>query len=210
MAPRTNCFGQYSKLKVLGELDVKVWGWQPPQGFVRVVEAMKGNTIAKERYLELTALFIDREIAKFRRGEQAARVSFTNVAKLARNASKELVGPGTSARVQRPDACPRADRVGAACGPADDERGPCMGGPPRSDIDRFLGHRIKQLRLLACMSQQQVARQLGVSSQQVHKYEKGISRFSAGRLLAIARVFNVAVADLFDGYGSGAPLGPAS
>jgi transcriptional regulator with XRE-family HTH domain len=79
-----------------------------------------------------------------------------------------------------------------------------MGGP--RNIDRFLGHRIKQLRLLARMSQQQVARQLGVSSQQVHKYEKGINRFSAARLLAIARVFDVAVKDLFEGYGGGVPL----
>jgi transcriptional regulator with XRE-family HTH domain len=83
-----------------------------------------------------------------------------------------------------------------------------MGGPRSSDMDRFLGHRIRQLRLVAGLTQQQVATQLCVTSQQVHKYEKGISRFSAGRLLAIARVFDVAVGDLFDGYGSGAPLGP--
>jgi transcriptional regulator with XRE-family HTH domain len=75
-------------------------------------------------------------------------------------------------------------------------------------MDRFLGHRIKQLRLVAGLTQQQVATQLCVTNQQVHKYEKGISRFSAGRLLAIARVFDVAVGDLFDGYGSGALLGP--
>jgi transcriptional regulator with XRE-family HTH domain len=62
-----------------------------------------------------------------------------------------------------------------------------MGWSRRSDLDRFLGHRIKQLRLRACMSQQQVARQLGVSTQQVHKYEKGINHLSADRLLAIAR-----------------------
>jgi hypothetical protein len=37
---------------------------------------------------------------------------------------------------------------------------------------------------------------------------KGVTRFSPGRLLAMARVFDVAVTDLFDGYGSGAPLGP--
>ena len=58
------------------------------------------------------------------------------------------------------------------------------------------------------MSQQQVAKQLGFSPQQVHKYENGISQFSAGRLPAIARVFNVAVADLFDGYHRGAPPDP--
>ena len=83
-----------------------------------------------------------------------------------------------------------------------------MGRPPSSDVDRFLGHRIKRLRLLSGMSQQQVAKQLGFSPQQVHKYENGISQFSAGRLLAIARVFNVAVADLFDGYHRGAPPDP--
>jgi transcriptional regulator with XRE-family HTH domain len=83
-----------------------------------------------------------------------------------------------------------------------------MGGPRSSNIDRFLGQRMKQLRLLACMSQRQVAQQLGVSSQQVHKYEKGINRFSASRLLAIARVFDVAVEDLFNGYDPGAPFDP--
>jgi transcriptional regulator with XRE-family HTH domain len=82
-----------------------------------------------------------------------------------------------------------------------------MGGQS-SNIDRFLGHRIRQLRLLACMSQEQVARQLGVSSQQVYKYEKGINRFSTARLLAIARVFDVEITDLFDGYGGGARLAP--
>jgi hypothetical protein len=73
---------------------------------------MKANTIAKERYLELTVLLIDREIVKFRRGEQAALVSFANVAKLATNACNELVTPGTSARVQRPGACSRTKRGG--------------------------------------------------------------------------------------------------
>jgi hypothetical protein len=73
---------------------------------------MKSDTIAKERYLELTVLLIDREIAKFRRGEQAAIVSFAHVAKLARNASREVVASGRSARVQRPDACPGAKRGG--------------------------------------------------------------------------------------------------
>jgi hypothetical protein len=54
------------------------------------VGTMKGNTATRRLYVELTAHLIDREIAKFRRGEQAALVSFTNVAKLARNASEEL------------------------------------------------------------------------------------------------------------------------
>jgi hypothetical protein len=73
---------------------------------------MKAKSIAKERYLELTVLLIDHEIAKFRRGEQPALVSFTNVGRLARNACNELVAPGTSARMQRPGACPRVARGG--------------------------------------------------------------------------------------------------
>jgi transcriptional regulator with XRE-family HTH domain len=157
---------------------------------------------------ELTALLIDREIAKYRRSEQVALVSFAQVAKLARNACDALVAPGTAARMQRPDASLTPDEVCAAREPAAIEGGASVGRSRSSDIDRFLGFRIKQLRLLACMSQQQVARQLGVSTQQVYKYEKGMDRFSAGRLLAIARLFDVAVEDLFNGYDPGAPLDP--
>jgi hypothetical protein len=51
---------------------------------------MNGKGTSQEYYLELTTLLIDREIAKFRRGEQAAAVSFANVAKLARSAYEEL------------------------------------------------------------------------------------------------------------------------
>jgi hypothetical protein len=70
---------------------------------------MNGNMTARRLYLELTAHFIDREITKFRRGEQTARVSFSNVAKLARNASDELMAPGARERVGRSDVRPRAD-----------------------------------------------------------------------------------------------------
>jgi transcriptional regulator with XRE-family HTH domain len=83
-----------------------------------------------------------------------------------------------------------------------------MGRHRSSEFDRLLGHRIMELRLLAGMTQQQVARQLGVSSQQVHKFEKGTDRVSAGQLLVIARSLDVVVADLFDGYDDGAPLDP--
>ena len=70
---------------------------------------MNGNTTARRAYLELTTLFIEREIAKFRRGEQAALVALTNVAKLARNASEELAGSGAREGVERPDACSRGN-----------------------------------------------------------------------------------------------------
>jgi transcriptional regulator with XRE-family HTH domain len=75
-------------------------------------------------------------------------------------------------------------------------------GAQSTEIDRFLGRRIKELRLLAGMTQQRVAQRLGISPQQVQKYEKGINRLSASQLLAVAQAFEVAVADLFDGYDS--------
>jgi hypothetical protein len=73
---------------------------------------MNGSKTAQERYLELTALLIDREIAKFRRGEQAALVSFSNVARLAGNASNELSAPGTAECVGGIDRCSGAERGG--------------------------------------------------------------------------------------------------
>jgi hypothetical protein len=51
---------------------------------------MEGDMASKRLYVELMAHLIDREIAKFRRGERAALVSFSNVAKLAGNAIDEL------------------------------------------------------------------------------------------------------------------------
>ena len=44
------------------------------------------------------------------------------------------------------------------------------------------------------MTQQQVAKQLGVSTQQMHKYESGINGMSVGQLFVVARAFDVAVA----------------
>jgi transcriptional regulator with XRE-family HTH domain len=83
-----------------------------------------------------------------------------------------------------------------------------IGRPRSSDIDRFLGHRIKQRRLLAGTTQQQLAQQLGVSPQQVCKLEKGNGRVSASQLLVIARFFEVPVSDLFEGYDRNAPRDP--
>jgi transcriptional regulator with XRE-family HTH domain len=83
-----------------------------------------------------------------------------------------------------------------------------MGRHQRSEFDRLLGQRIMELRRLAGMTQNQLAQRLGVSTQQVHKFEKGTDQVSAGQLLVIARSVDVAVANLIDGYEDGAPLDP--
>lgn len=73
-----------------------------------------------------------------------------------------------------------------------------------SEIDQLLGATLKRIRLEAELSQQNLADKLGISFQQVQKYESGANRISASRLYDIAKIFNVPVSDLFDGV-DGAP-----
>jgi transcriptional regulator with XRE-family HTH domain len=79
-----------------------------------------------------------------------------------------------------------------------------------SDIDRFVGYRVKELRLLAGMTQRHLAAQLGVSPVQVYKIETGNGRVAAAGLLLIARFFEVPVAELFEGYHRLVPRDPLS
>jgi len=51
-----------------------------------------------------------------------------------------------------------------------------------TDVDRFVGGRIRERRVMLGLSQQQMANLIGVTYQQAHKYERGINRVSAGRL----------------------------
>src|SRR5882757_1745026 len=53
-------------------------------------------------------------------------------------------------------------------------------------IDGIVGNRIRSRRLEMKLSQQQLADALGVSFQQVQKYEKGVNRVGVGRLQQIA------------------------
>jgi transcriptional regulator with XRE-family HTH domain len=68
-----------------------------------------------------------------------------------------------------------------------------------TDVDRFVGGRIRERRVMLGLSQQQMAQLIGVTYQQAHKYERGINRISAGRLYEIARVLQVPVSYFFDG-----------
>jgi transcriptional regulator with XRE-family HTH domain len=58
-------------------------------------------------------------------------------------------------------------------------------------IDIFVGSRVRLRRLMVGMSQEALADRLGVTFQQVQKYEKGTNRISASRLQAISDVFRV-------------------
>jgi transcriptional regulator with XRE-family HTH domain len=63
-------------------------------------------------------------------------------------------------------------------------------------VDREVGQRIRAQRLAANLSQTTLADNLGVTFQQVQKYEKGINRVGAGRLTKIAHALSVPVGTL--------------
>jgi transcriptional regulator with XRE-family HTH domain len=71
-------------------------------------------------------------------------------------------------------------------------------------IDKYVGLRIRMQRLLMKMSQQKLAGSLGLTFQQVQKYEKGTNRVGASRLQHIASILRVPVAFFFEGAPSGA------
>jgi ribosome-binding protein aMBF1 (putative translation factor) len=65
-------------------------------------------------------------------------------------------------------------------------------------IDKLVAKRIRTYRLDRGLTQQTLANEVGVASQQIHKYESGISRVSAGRLLQIAEALDLSVDEFFD------------
>ena|SRR5215469_5446541 len=65
-------------------------------------------------------------------------------------------------------------------------------------IDKLVAKRIRTYRLDRGLTQHALADQVGVASQQIHKYESGISRISAGRLLQIAEALELSVDEFFD------------
>jgi transcriptional regulator with XRE-family HTH domain len=88
--------------------------------------------------------------------------------------------------------------------PREPEGGPMKRSSGRTqDIDRFVGTRIRERRIMLGLTQQQLADLIGVTYQQAHKYERGINRVSAGRLFEIARVLSVPVAYFFEGLDEG-------
>jgi len=70
-------------------------------------------------------------------------------------------------------------------------------------IDAHVGERIRLRRTEAGLTQEQLAAALGISYQQVQKYETGANRVSAGRMLEIAHKLGIDVGDLFKGLQDG-------
>jgi transcriptional regulator with XRE-family HTH domain len=72
-------------------------------------------------------------------------------------------------------------------------------------LDVMVGARISLLRANRGMSQAVLAERIGVTLQQLQKYERGASRVGASRLSQIASVLGVSVGALFESPGAGSP-----
>jgi transcriptional regulator with XRE-family HTH domain len=66
-------------------------------------------------------------------------------------------------------------------------------------IDKHVGSRVRMRRMMISMSQEKLGEQLGITFQQIQKYEKGTNRIGASRLQQIANVLGVPVAFFFEG-----------
>ena len=77
-------------------------------------------------------------------------------------------------------------------------------------IDHHIAARVRERRTMLGLTSQQVAEVLGITYQQLYKYEKGVNRISAGRLHALARALGVDVGYFYEGLGSGEPARPTA
>ena len=69
-------------------------------------------------------------------------------------------------------------------------------------VDTHVGARVKARRLLLGMSQEELAKAVGLTFQQIQKYERGANRISASRLTEIAKAMKTPLDYFFSGTGS--------
>ncbi|MNX95640.1 helix-turn-helix protein [compost metagenome] len=82
-------------------------------------------------------------------------------------------------------------------------RGSAEDGP--HPVDRHVGRRVCEKRIALGYNQSDLGRALGLTFQQIQKYEKGTNRVSASKLWDIARFFKVDIAYFFEGLTTAAP-----
>jgi transcriptional regulator with XRE-family HTH domain len=73
-------------------------------------------------------------------------------------------------------------------------------------IDKHVGSRVRMRRMMLAMSQGKLGDALGITFQQVQKYEKGMNRIGAGRLQEISRILQVPIAFFYENASDGSAL----
>jgi transcriptional regulator with XRE-family HTH domain len=77
-------------------------------------------------------------------------------------------------------------------------------------IDVHVGHRLRLRRTLLGMSQERLAQLLGLTFQQIQKYERGVNRIGSSRLYELGRILHVPVSFFFDAMPEDGAAAPAA
>ena len=75
-------------------------------------------------------------------------------------------------------------------------------------VDKHVGSRVRMRRMMLGMSQEELGEGLGLTFQQVQKYEKGTNRIGAGRLQHISHILQIPVPFFFEGSPHGEAPSP--
>jgi transcriptional regulator with XRE-family HTH domain len=73
-------------------------------------------------------------------------------------------------------------------------------------LDKTIGARVRKLRMVRGLSQEKLAEQLGITFQQVQKYEQGSNRISVSRLVHISKALKSPIAYFFDNLDTSVPV----
>ena len=77
----------------------------------------------------------------------------------------------------------------------------CVAAKSKPDhIDRLVSKRLKMRRIMLGLSQQELSEAVGVSIQQIQKYEKAVNRISSGKLYGFAKILKVQINYFFDSH----------
>jgi transcriptional regulator with XRE-family HTH domain len=79
-----------------------------------------------------------------------------------------------------------------------DLTGTRMAGKKPNPVDAHVGSRVRLRRMLLGMSQERLGESMGLTFQQVQKYEKGVNRIGASRLFQISKILDVPVQFFFE------------
>jgi transcriptional regulator with XRE-family HTH domain len=69
-----------------------------------------------------------------------------------------------------------------------------------AEVDKYIGKRIHSLRLALGLSRQQLSEEIGVTHQQLQKYEKGTNRLTVGRLMLIGKALSKDISYFYEGF----------
>ena len=73
-----------------------------------------------------------------------------------------------------------------------------VGKKSPNPIDLHVGNRVRMRRMMLSLSQEKLGEALGITFQQIQKYEKGINRIGAGRLQNISQILDVPISYFYE------------